>query len=365
MAIKASFSPTAGLLSVTGDNAGNTITASRDRAGDILVNGGAVPIDGGQATVGNTTQIEITGQAGNDTIKLDESTGVLPNAKLSGGAGNDMLIGGSGADQLFGDAGNDTLIGGRGPDQLFGGAGNDLFIWNPGDGSDVIEGGSGKDTLQFNGSNANENMDISANGSRVRLFRDVGNITMDINGVENINVAALGGADTITVHDLHGTDANKVNIDLGAAAGGSDGQPDTVNIDASPGDKISLTEKNGVITVSGLGADVTIANFDPKDDHIVINGLGPADVVKTSGLGSDVQLTANGGAVVQPTPGAVANHNDTAAPATGGDTSHAASLALLGQSMASSFVTAGEGHGGSPMADQSSGQQPMLAQPHA
>jgi hypothetical protein len=372
MAIKASFSPNTGLLSVDGDRVGNAITTSRDAAGDILVNGGAVPIDGGQATVANTAQIQVTGQAGNDTIALDETNGALPAAELFGGAGNDTLTGGSGADQLFGDAGNDTLngkggadqlfggagndtlIGGQGNDQLFGGSGNDLFVWNPGEGSDVVEGGAGKDTLQLNGANINEVMDISANGGRVTLSRDVGNVKMDVNGVENINVAALGGADTITVHDLHGTDVNKVNIDLGAAGGGSDGQPDTVNIDASPGDKISFTEKNGVITVSGLGADVTISNFDPKDDRIVINGLGPTGIVVAGSADS------NGTA-----PGAAANGNNTGAIATADDGSHAGSLALLGQSMASSFVAAGDGHGGSPIAEQPSGQQPTLAQPHA
>jgi cysteine sulfinate desulfinase/cysteine desulfurase-like protein len=39
MAIKASFSPNAALLSVTGAQAASTITMSRDA--DILVNGGA------------------------------------------------------------------------------------------------------------------------------------------------------------------------------------------------------------------------------------------------------------------------------------------------------------------------------------
>ena len=67
------------------------------------------------------------------------------------------------------------------------GAGDDKFIWNPGDGSDTVEGQAGTDTLQFNGSNANENVDISANGSRVRFFRDVGNVTMDLNGIEHFN----------------------------------------------------------------------------------------------------------------------------------------------------------------------------------
>ena len=38
-------------------------------------------------------------------------------------------------------------------------------MWDPGDGSDTIEGQSGKDTLGFNGSNVNENIDVSANGT--------------------------------------------------------------------------------------------------------------------------------------------------------------------------------------------------------
>ena len=356
MAVSSNFNPATGVLTTTGDNHDNTITTSRDTAGNIFINNGAVSVQGGQPTTANTTQIQVSGQAGNDTNSLNEANGPLPAARLSGGAGNDVLTGGSGADQLFGDAGNDTLIGGRGNDVLFGGAGDDLFIWNPGDGSDVVEGGTGKDTLQFNGNAANERMDISANGGRVRLTRDVGNVTMDVNGVENINVAAGGGADTITVHDLRGTNVDKVNIDLG-----SDSAADTVNIDASPGDAIKVTEKNGVITVSGLGSDVTISNFDPNNDRIVINGLGPTDVVKTSGLGSTVQLTATGGATVQSTTGA--SGNDIGGASTAGDGSHAASL--LGQAMASSFVRAGEGHGATPIADPAPSQQSMLTQPHA
>ena len=57
----------------------------------------------------------------------------------------------------------------------------------------------------FNGANVGENIDISANGGRVRFSRDVGNITMDLNGVEHIQLNALGGADTVTVNDLTGT----------------------------------------------------------------------------------------------------------------------------------------------------------------
>ena len=55
MAITAASPPSAGLLSVFGDDLDNTITVSRDAAGNILVNGGAVPITGGTPTVANTS----------------------------------------------------------------------------------------------------------------------------------------------------------------------------------------------------------------------------------------------------------------------------------------------------------------------
>jgi hypothetical protein len=48
-----------------------------------------------------------------------------------------------------------------------------------------------------------------------------------------------------------------------------------------------------------------------------------------------------------------------------GNASQAASVALLGQFMASSFVAAGDGHGAAPVADQPSNEPPMLAPPHA
>ena len=48
----------------------------------------------------------------------------------------------------------------------------------------------------------------------MRFTRDVANIAMDLNGVESIDFNALGGADTITVGDLTGTDVTQVNLDL-------------------------------------------------------------------------------------------------------------------------------------------------------
>ena len=38
--------------------------------------------------------------------------------------------------------------------------------------------------MRFNGANIAEQVDLSANGNRLRFFRDAANITMDTNGVE-------------------------------------------------------------------------------------------------------------------------------------------------------------------------------------
>ena len=111
MATTATFSPATGLLSVFGDKHKNTITVSRNAAGKLLINDGAIDITGGTPTVANTTAINVFGQDGNDIISLDETNGPLPAAQLFGGAGNDTVTGGSGNDQLFGQDGNDVLIG--------------------------------------------------------------------------------------------------------------------------------------------------------------------------------------------------------------------------------------------------------------
>jgi Ca2+-binding RTX toxin-like protein len=171
-----------GVLSVFGDSLSNNITLSRNAAGTILVNNGAVPVTGGTPTVANTTLMQVFGQAGNDTITVNEANGAMPRANLFGGAGNDVLTGGSGNDLLFGQAdndvllgkggndflfggsGNDTLTGGDGDDQMFGEAGDDRMIWNPGDDSDLMEGGDGTDTAEVNGGNGSEVFTVTANG---------------------------------------------------------------------------------------------------------------------------------------------------------------------------------------------------------
>jgi Ca2+-binding RTX toxin-like protein len=276
------------VLSVIGDALDNTITISRDAAGNILVNNGEVPIIAGTPTVANTGLIVINGLAGNDHLSLDETNGALPPAIINGGDGNDTSISGSG---------NDLINGGRGDDLLIGGAGDDAFVWNPGDGNDTVEGGVGADGLQFNGSNDSERIDISANGERVRLARDVDNITMDVNDIEGVFIGANDGADTVTVNDLSGTDITEVIIDLSGAQGGGDGEADAVIVNGTKrDDTISVTGGADGATVLGQAAQVTIIGTETANDRLTVNALAGDDKVDASGLSADaIQLTADGG----------------------------------------------------------------------
>src|SRR5262249_48913600 len=120
---------------------------------------------------------------GNDVVSAASLPAGIVNLTVDGGAGNDQITGSPGADMLLGGDGNDVIIGGRGNDVALMGAGNDVFVWNPGDGSDTVEGQGGNDTLVFNGANIAENISLSANGQRLLLSRDVGNVTMDTAGV--------------------------------------------------------------------------------------------------------------------------------------------------------------------------------------
>ena len=387
-----------------GDGAADSVTV-KGTAGDdritIASSGASVVVNGLAAKVtiagaeGANDSLTVDGLAGNDNINASALNPGQINLTINGGAGNDTITGSQG---------NDVVIGGTGNDLALLGAGDDTFIWNPGDASDTVEGQAGTDTLRFNGANIGEKIDISANGSRARLTRDIGTVTMDLNGVERIEVNALDDADTITVNDLTGTGVSQVAIDLGAQPGssGGDGAADTIVINATNGDDvISVTNNNDVITVSGLPEEVTISNFE-ANDRIVINGLGGDDVISASGLtgmlltangddgddilvgspgndtltggnGDDVLLGGGGQDVLDGGPGnnvviasaTVATLNTTGGGAAASDGSRAAAVVLLGQFAASSFVTTGDAHGTTPITDQPSNQQPLLTQPHA
>jgi Ca2+-binding RTX toxin-like protein len=277
----AAFDPTSGVLTIVADNAHNVINVQNDGTGTIIVNNGTIPITGGPATTANTVLIQVLGSTGDDQITIGSG---LPPAHLFGGEGNDTLIGGTASDILVGGPGSDILIGGQGNDLIYP-DGNDTVIWNPGNGSDIIQGTGTNNTLLMNFANIAENIALSANGSRLRLTRDVGNIVMDVGGVQTVSMNALGGADNIVVNNLTGTAVTQVNVDLAGVIGttNADAAVDTVTINGTPGaDTFNVAANGAAVEVTGAGALVRVINAELANDRIAITGVG-GDLVNVNG----------------------------------------------------------------------------------
>jgi Ca2+-binding RTX toxin-like protein len=294
-----------GTLEVKGSR-GKDAVALRLKAGDL--NRAEVDVgNDGSADFSfrrqNVKRLAVHAGDGDDLVRIDEANGVFTDTiatSLDGGGGNDDLAGGAGVERLLGGFGNDSADGNGGDDMALLGAGDDTFVWDPGDGSDTVEGQDGTDTMLFNGANGGEQVDLSANGHRLRFFRTQGNITMDTAGVETVDFNALGGADKVTVNDLTGTDVKTVDADLAATLGGNAGdrQIDSVVVDATNGkDAVEAAGRGTAVAVTGVAATVIIKNTDPATDALTINGRDGDDIIDAAQLAADsMVLTLDGGA---------------------------------------------------------------------
>src|SRR6185369_978021 len=120
--------------------------------------------------------------------------------------------------------------------------------------------GSDQDSLVFNGSAAAEIFNLSANGSRLSLTRNLGSIKMDVGSIESVDLNALGGTDTVTIDPLAGTSVTGVNVGLGVNSAG-DAAVDSVIVNGTAGvDVVQAAAVNGQVVVTGAGPQVEIAN---------------------------------------------------------------------------------------------------------
>jgi hypothetical protein len=245
--------------------------------------------------------IVVDARGGDDVVRIDDSAGAFTDTirtTIAGGDGNDTLIGGAGAELFFGGDGNDTIDGNGGNDVAFMGSGDDRFVWDPGDGSDTINGEAGSDTMTFNGAAGAEQVTLSGNGSRLKFFRVQGNVTMDTVGVERVDFNALGGADTVTVNDLTGTDVSSVDVDLASSLGGAsgDGAADRVVVNGTNGDDaITVNGDAGGVKASGLAATVKIVHSEAANDRLEVNTLDGKNTVDSAGLAAGaIKLFVNG-----------------------------------------------------------------------
>jgi Ca2+-binding RTX toxin-like protein len=293
-----------GILQVDfGDDGSGSAEFSFERSqiDQIVVDAGngddAVRIDEVNGAFSDTIPTTIEGGNGNDRL-----VGGAGAVTLDGGNGDDTLFGGNGNEKLLGGNGNDTIDGNKGNDSAFLGNGNDTFTWDPGDGSDTIEGDNGNDTMVFNGANVIDTVNLVADGSHLKFFRQPANITMDTHGVERVDFNALGLADVVTANDLTGTGVKEFNVDLAGSLGGSagDAAADRVIVNATDGDdKVDVSGNAGGVKVRGLVPTIRVLHPELADDSLEINTLEGNDTVKSADLDPVIQLFVDGALVTQ------------------------------------------------------------------
>jgi len=200
--------------------------------------------------------IQMHGNGGNDEIEdvFISTAGRV----LTGGTGNDTILGYGGNDDIDGGDGNDVVDGGEGDDQVRGGAGDDE-MW--GDhykdpGADLLDGGPGTDTTEEWGipsdldrqPRVNVTLDGAANDGRPGEGDNVV-------GIERINMYVVG--------DFTGSDG-----------------PDQIKL-VNPGNE-------GPSSLIGLGGDDVLVGYDFDDQ---VDGGAGNDTVE-GGRGND---TVTGG----------------------------------------------------------------------
>jgi Ca2+-binding RTX toxin-like protein len=307
MAITASLDATHGVLTVTGDAQDNSISVAFNAAGAIVVNNGAVPIQGGTSTPANTRLIRIFALGGNDNLAWSGSAN-LPSGQIEGGSGNDTITSGTHNDLLIGGAGNDTYR-----------LDTDATL-----GSDIIdESAGGADTIDFS-STTTRGVNIDLSNPAAQVVNAGLTLTLSAgNTIENL----IGGArgDALTGNSLSNVfEGGGGNDDLRGGAGNDTYRFDTDNA-------LGIDAINEVDTIFDSGSGIDRLDFSSTATRALSVNLGikGEQVVNdnlTLGLGIDTIENVTGGALGDTLTGNVLNNtleggagNDTLSGGVGND----------------------------------------------
>ncbi|WP_158498830.1 S8 family serine peptidase [Magnetospira sp. QH-2] len=243
-------------------------------------------------------QPTITGTAGNDRLVAGDDPdgyvieGLAGNDLLIGKDGGDQLIGGSGVDKLYGKAGDDTITGGDGNDVLKGDAGADTLLG--GDGFDrlyidaddlLVDGGAGTDWAIAVG--AGVTLDMAAS-SIERAKGDDGADIFDGSGLTSKTVLYGNGGDDVLIG---GSGSDYIRGDAGADSLIGGAGNDRLYLD---GDDVFVDGGAGVDWAfakggDGLTLDLAATNIEKAA------GDGGNDTFDASGLDSQAFLYGKGG----------------------------------------------------------------------
>jgi Ca2+-binding RTX toxin-like protein len=235
----------------------------------------------------------VTGGAGNDTIIGDGFNNILignsGNDSIEGGAAKDTLYGGVGIDTLKGDDGEDTIFGGVDKDIINGGAGNDILYG--GDKSlseadvDTDETGTGNDTIY-----GDAGVDI--------IYGRDGDDTLD-GGTENDTLYGGAGNDTLiggdgddTIDGGEGSETTGDTVDYSSKSTYID--VNLMNQNASGYATATIgAEKDLLKNIENITGTTGTDYIGGDNDNNVINGFQGDDIIAGAG-GSDTLLGGDG-----------------------------------------------------------------------
>jgi len=239
--------------------------------------------------VAGLAAVTVNGGLDHDTLDASAQLAAGVSVTLNGDGGNDDLTGSPNADALNGGADIDIIRGRAGIDTIHGGAGKDLIIWNDGDGNDVIDGDADGDVVRINTGGGADNISFNKQGvSRFQVAGTGGSVfTLDIGGVETVELHTGLGDDVVTVHDLTG--AEKYGADLSTIYfyAGTDTDTDTLVLNGTNG------PDTFDVSPTGAGLDLGVDSVEKLE----INTLGGRDNViigDLRGIGLEM-ITVNGG----------------------------------------------------------------------
>lgn len=245
-----------------------------DTATKIVVSGNN-GLDLSASVAAKVTTFDASGVVGNsadDTAAnlavkyTSDNNTATDTVSITGGAGNDTLIGNAAKDTIVGGAGNDTIDGKAGVDTLTGGAGVDTFVIGAGE-----AGITGAEKItDFSIALGGDKLDLAtttliANVTAANVTGAVGG-AVDVTATVKDGIITLGGADVALVDTVGEIKAIFELLDadntaeVGAivlngqtyvitdAASGAGGTPDTVN------DIIQLVGVTGAVSLSTTDA---------------------------------------------------------------------------------------------------------------
>jgi Ca2+-binding RTX toxin-like protein len=272
------------------------------------------------------------GEAGDDVI-----TG-SGNGWVFGGDGNDRIFGGDG-DLLEGEAGNDTIAGGAGLQQIIGGVGDDILSGGAGGDRFDYEAGWGHDVI----------LDFNVLEDVLGLHTVAGLTSFSQLAITDTAQGAqiAFGADTITLTGVGAAQLTAKNLLLPAnVTPPAVGAGETITLGSAYAGEVSFLSDTGTLTLE-----------DSSSFTGTVAGLHGRDAIDLADIGFGASSTL----------GYSANADNSGGTLSVGDGTHMANIALLGSYMASSFVAASDGHGGTLISEtaQSATQMPVVTQPHA